>query len=49
MQWQDDIEDDNDAAWAEQQQHEQELLDDDLGYVEFLATVALHQLNSRTI
>jgi hypothetical protein len=34
-----EIEDDNDAAWAHQQQLEQEMLEDDQGYVEFLQTV----------
>jgi hypothetical protein len=36
----DETEDDNDAAWAHQQQLEQELLEEDPGYVEYLFQVA---------
>lgn len=36
----DEIEDDNDAAWDHQQQLEQEMLEEDPGYVEFLQQVA---------
>lgn len=41
-----EIEDDNDSHWDAQQQMESQMLDEDPGYVEYLYTVALHQLNS---
>lgn len=40
---------DLDTAWAQQEMCEQQMLDDDPGYSDFLVAVALNQLNSRTI
>jgi hypothetical protein len=40
---------DLDTAWAQQELLEQQMLDEDPGYAEFLVTAATNQLNSRII